>query len=174
MDKTTMDTTTILTSAMANLASESLNSYRNNKHEKNILARDKMNRQMDILEGSIACMERIAVEFINSLNIAQQERTKREMIANWKEIGLEKIATQKQILMQYLDKTFEERKENFSQFFNALDKGIDSGNIEIVNAALNGIVNLAKTSPLKAEVSQVLAAIDNSAEIGRASCRERV
>lgn len=157
-----MDTNMMITSTATNFGLQMLKNYRDNKQEKNALAREKMNRQMDALQGVMSCCERVAVEFINYLNTAEQERTKREMIANWREVSSEKIAAQKQFLMQYLDKTFEERKENFSQFFNALDKGIESGNIEIVNAALNGIVDLAKSSPLKAEVSQVLAAIDNN------------
>ena len=81
---------------------------------------------MDAFQGVMSCCERVAVEFINYLNTAEQERTKREMIANWREVSSEKIAAQKQFLMQYLDKTFEERKENFSQFFNALDKAFFS------------------------------------------------
>ena len=157
-----MDTNVMIASTATNFGLQMLNNYRDNKQEKNALAREKMNRQMDALQGVISCCERVAVEFINCLNTVEQEKTKREMIANWRKVSSEKIAAQKQFLMQYLDKTFEERKENFSHFFNALDKGIESGNIEIVNAALNGIVDLAKTSPLKAEVSQVLAAIDNT------------
>lgn len=157
-----MDTNMMITSTATNLGLQMLKNYRDNKQEKNALAREKMNRQIDALQGVMSCCERVAVEFINYLNTAEQEKTKREMIANWRKVSSEKIAAQKQFLMQYLDKTFDERKENFSHFFNALDKGIESGNIEIVNAALNGIVDLAKTSPLKAEVSQVLAAIDNT------------
>ncbi|PLA50249.1 hypothetical protein CYJ99_03970 [Neisseria perflava] len=159
--KNQMDTNMMIASTATNFGLQMLNNSRINKQEKNALAREKMNRQMDALQEVFSCCERVAVEFINCLNTAEQEKTKREMIANWKEVSLEKIAAQKQFLMQYLDNTFEERKENFSHFFNALDKGIESGNIEIVNAALNGIVDLAKTSPLKAEVSQVLAALDN-------------
>lgn len=152
-------TAVMMTSTIAKTGTEVFKSYNNTKQEKNALAHKQ---KMDTVRGAIDCLGDVAIKFIDYLNIAEQEKTKREMIANWKEVSLEKIAAQKQFLMQYLDKTFEERKENFSHFFNALDKGIESGNIEIVNAALNGIVDLAKTSPLKAEVSQVLAAIDNT------------
>ena len=46
-----MDTNMMIASTATNFGLQMLNNYRDNKQEKNALAREKMNRQMDALQG---------------------------------------------------------------------------------------------------------------------------
>lgn len=81
--------------------------------------------------------------------VKEKEITKRKNIKAKKEVALEKIRSQKEVLMKSLDLTFDERRENFNRFFDALDKGIENNDIELVDRALHGIVTIAKVNPFK-------------------------
>lgn len=81
--------------------------------------------------------------------IREEERTKRHNITAMKEFEIEKIQAQKEVLKDYLEKTFAERRINFDKMFDALDKGIESNNLELIQLSLGAIVEIAKDSPLK-------------------------
>ncbi len=81
--------------------------------------------------------------------ISQIEQTKRANINAIKEFEIEKIRAQKEVLKDYFEKTFSERRTNFDALFERLDKGIESGNLQLIQLALSVIVDIAKDSPLK-------------------------
>jgi hypothetical protein len=81
--------------------------------------------------------------------ITEEEITKRDNITAMKEFEIEKIQAQKEVLKDYFDKIFTERRVNFDKMFDALDKGIESNNLELIQLSLNSIVEIAKDSPLK-------------------------
>jgi len=81
--------------------------------------------------------------------IREEETTKRHNITAMKEFEIEKIKAQKEVLKDYFEKTFSERKENFNKLFDVLDKGIESNNLELIQLSLHSIVEIAKDSPLK-------------------------
>lgn len=77
------------------------------------------------------------------------EKTKRAQIEAEKEIFIEKIHAQRDIMLSALDKTFEERRINFKAMFVNLDKAIESNNDVLANQLLGSIVELAKETPFK-------------------------
>ncbi|MBL0265746.1 MAG: hypothetical protein IPQ05_18240 [Leptospiraceae bacterium] len=81
--------------------------------------------------------------------VAEQEKTKRKNITAWENTTLEKIKSQKEIILKYLDSSFDERKSNFESLFASLDKSLDSNNTEQMGIVLNTILDLAKSSPFK-------------------------
>ena len=81
--------------------------------------------------------------------IAAQEKTKREVIGAWRDVRLAELKNQQEILRLYLENTFKERRKMIDGLFEALDKGMEAGNIHVIDTAINGIVNIAKDSPLK-------------------------
>ena len=85
---------------------------------------------------------------VENQKIAEEERTKRHSITAMKEFEIEKIQAQKEVLKDYFEKTFAERRINFDKMFDALDKGIESNNSELMQLALGSIVEIAKDSPL--------------------------
>lgn len=81
--------------------------------------------------------------------ISEQEQTKRATINSWRDIRLEEIRSQKELLSQYLHHYFAERRTVIDGFFNALDKGLENNNIETINLAISGILGVVQSSPLK-------------------------
>ncbi len=95
--------------------------------------------------------------------IAEQEQTKRREIDAWEKEAITKINTQRDLLMAYLDQSFDERAENFRALFAVVDSAIASGNNEQLGLTLNSITEIAKSSPFKelANLNTVRAALDD-------------
>ena len=53
------------------------------------------------------------------------------------------------LVLNYMDKAYDERRENFKQLFQVLDAARTSGNIEQMNTILQGIHKLAVSAPFK-------------------------
>ena len=105
----------------------------------------------------------LLVEAHNNYRVVrEQEITKRRQIAAWETIQVASIREQAKILRDYLDKSFAERRENFSQLFNLLDKGIETGNDQAIQAALSGIIETTRQSPLREALAAVHAISDPS------------
>ena len=85
---------------------------------------------------------------IENNKIIQEETTKRENIVAIKEFEIEKIQSQKEILKEYFEKVFAERKILFDKMFDTLDEGIENNNLELIQLSLSSIVEIAKDSPL--------------------------
>ena len=65
--------------------------------------------------------------------------------------------------MEYLDRSFDERAENFRSLFCVVDRALTAGNNEQLALALNSITEIAKSSPFKdlANLASVRAALDD-------------
>jgi hypothetical protein len=81
--------------------------------------------------------------------VTEEEKTKRKNIAAMKEYEIEKIHAQKEVLKDYFEKTFAERRINFDKMFDSLDKGIENNNTQAIQASMSMIVALSQESPLK-------------------------
>lgn len=90
--------------------------------------------------------------------IAETEGTKRAAISAFKETKLSQIDSQRGILEQYLSGVFKERASVISGFFERLDKGIESGDSELIGLAISAIVDITKESPLTG-VREIIGAI---------------
>lgn len=75
--------------------------------------------------------------------------TVRTDIAARRDIALAKIEVQKTALMTYLDKSFDERKENFNSLFSVVDDALGKNNMQELALSLEGIIKLAESSPFK-------------------------
>jgi len=87
--------------------------------------------------------------YITYKKTVEIEKSKRENIRTERDIALSRINSQKQVLQEYFEYTFAERKNNFQKLFSVLDKGIESDNSELIIKSLDSIVEIAKDSPLK-------------------------
>lgn len=95
--------------------------------------------------------------------VAEQERTKRREIDAWEKETIAKINAQRDLLMAYLDRSFDERTENFRSLFCVVDRAIAAGNNDQLALALHSITEIAKSSPFKelANLASVRAALDD-------------
>ena len=82
-------------------------------------------------------------------NHIESEKTKREEIQKDKEIALKKIQMQRDLLMTYLEKTYDERKTAFSKYFEVVDYALQNNNVQELAMGLENINDLAKSSPFK-------------------------
>lgn len=83
------------------------------------------------------------------LAIAEQERTKRRDIEAWKKEAITRINAQRDLLITYLDRSLDERTENFRALFRVVDNALLSGDNQQLALALNSITKIAKSSPFK-------------------------
>ncbi len=80
--------------------------------------------------------------------VAEQEKTKRTHILAARQAFSIKINAQKELMMSYLDKSFDERKSAFQKHFDNIDKALEKDDIQALALILHAITDLAKISPL--------------------------
>ena len=86
------------------------------------------------------------------MSVIEQERTKRIEIQASLTQQLEVIHVQRDFLLSGLEKTFDERRENFQRLFDQLDVALVSSSDDSgaqVAEILGAITDLAKISPFK-------------------------
>lgn len=95
------------------------------------------------------CLNELISTYVEYQKVAQEERTKRRDIEAWEKATIAKINAQRDLLILYLDRSFDERANNFSALFRVVDRAIDIGDNELLTATLNRITEIAKSSPLQ-------------------------
>lgn len=86
------------------------------------------------------------------VKVINEEKTKRDEIRAWEQTQLEIIHVQRDFLLTALDRTFDERRENFRRLFDNLDSALNSSRDDAaaqVSEILEAITDLAQTSPFK-------------------------
>lgn len=95
--------------------------------------------------------------------VAQEERTKRRDIERWEKVTISGIQARRDVLINYLEHSFDERAKNFSFLFTKVDEAIAQGDNDQLNLFLHSIIELAKSSPFKdfADITSVRAALND-------------
>lgn len=95
--------------------------------------------------------------------VAQEETTKRRGIEAWETATIAKIQADRDVLIKYLENSFDERAKNFSFLFEKVDQAIENGDNNQLTLALHSITEIAKSSPFKdfANLQSVTAALDD-------------
>ncbi|MBD2389330.1 hypothetical protein RI030_06480 [Aphanizomenon flos-aquae NRERC-008] len=95
--------------------------------------------------------------------VAQEETTKRRGIEAWETATIAKIQADRDVLIKYLENSFDERAKNFSFLFEKVDQAIANGDNNQLTLALHSITEIAKSSPFKdfANLQSVTAALDD-------------
>ena len=123
----------------------------------------KLNKHLVEKIDPLSCVQQIVDSYSRYQEIAQQEETKRRNIAAWEKTTIEEIQSKREILITYLERSFDERAENFKQLFQCLDQAMNTGNNQELTNVLDSIVNIAKSSPFKdlANLHSVQKALDD-------------
>jgi hypothetical protein len=110
------------------------------------------------------CLNKIVSECTDYLKISEQEKTKRREIDKLERESISRIKAQKDILMKYLDRSFDVRSDNFRSLFCIIDQAILSGNNEQLAMALHTMTEMAKSNPFKdlSNLTSVRAALNNA------------
>lgn len=113
-----------------------------------------------------AAVERI-VEGLNTVADACREiavqRTEQERIRQNAQVEIEQIHAVRDVMLQYLDRSFDERRSNFDALFTRLDAAMGQGNLDATAIVLDAVVKLAQSSPFKelADVGKAKVAIQD-------------
>jgi hypothetical protein len=109
------------------------------------------------------CLQQMVSACTDYLKVAEQEQTKRQEIEAWEKTTIARIHSQRDLLMAYLERSFDERAENFHALFGLVERSLAAGNNEQLALVLHSITELAKSSPFKqlASLASVQAALDN-------------
>jgi hypothetical protein len=87
-------------------------------------------------------------DFLATIRIIEVERTKREHIRAHRDEVLAAISASKEIILEYAARSFEERQGTLNRFYTVLDKGLSNDDPQLVDSAVEGIVNVLQNSPL--------------------------
>jgi ribonucleotide reductase alpha subunit len=109
------------------------------------------------------CLQQIVSAYTDYMKVAEQERTKRREIQAWEQTTITKIQQERDLLMAYLERSFDERAENFRALFAIVEQSLVAGNNEQLALVLHSITELAKSSPFKelANLASVQAALND-------------
>lgn len=123
----------------------------------------KSAQSLDALALPMECLSEIVQACSDYLIIAEQEKTKRRTIEAWEKKSLAEIKAKSDLLIGYLERSFDERAKNFQSLFEVVDHAIASDNNQQLSLTLNAIVDLAKSSPFKdlADLSAVQKNLEN-------------
>jgi len=86
---------------------------------------------------------------IEYAKIAEQERTERHRIKAQRDVAVEAINAQRDVILRFFDMYFAERHEALGQFFRELDEGMRTRDDKLLDGALHGIVAIVRENPLK-------------------------
>ncbi len=100
-------------------------------------------------QNQAECLQQIVAAYHQYQTVVAEEQTKRGAIETWEKTTLKEIEKQRDILLKFLERSFDERAKNFQYLFEVLDQAIASGNNEHLSLVLNKITELAKSSPFK-------------------------
>lgn len=75
--------------------------------------------------------------------------TQRMGIAAERDVAIANIRAQREVLQEYLDRSFDERAENFSKLFDVVDSALETNNMQALALGLDSVVKLAASSPFK-------------------------
>lgn len=108
-------------------------------------------------------LQQIVSAYTDYLTIAEQEQTKRQEIKSREKETIAKIDATRDLLMKYLDRSFDERADNFRALFDVVNCAIAADNNEQLALALHSITEIAKSSPFKelANLASVRVALDD-------------
>lgn len=73
------------------------------------------------LINPVKCLQQIVSDYTEYKIIAEQEQTKRFEIDAWEKVTIAKIHDQRDLLMEYLNRSFDERAANFRTLFSVVD-----------------------------------------------------
>lgn len=101
-------------------------------------------------EKMLVFVERLTKLTFEVQKFCEVQETKRALINAQREVMVQQIQAQKEVMLAYLDKSFDERKKNFDKLFSLVDDAMKNNNYQQLDLALRSINVLAASSPFKA------------------------
>jgi hypothetical protein len=97
----------------------------------------------------LGAMKDLIVEAGEVRKFEEAQRTQRTDIAARRDVAIANIEAQRAAIQTYLDKSFDERRENFNKLFAVIDHALATNNMQELAMSLQGVLTLAQSSPFK-------------------------
>ena len=112
---------------------------------------------------ALSALNNVVDGTLELLRVREEGRTKRASIDAYATVEVTRIKEAGSVLKQYFEHVFAERSRTIDGLFRHLDDAMARGDGTATTAALQGIVDLAKSSPLAdiSDLSQVRKALDD-------------
>ncbi|MGY1621056.1 hypothetical protein ACI789_02520 [Geodermatophilus sp. SYSU D00965] len=112
---------------------------------------------------ALSALNNVVDGTLEFLRVREEERTKRANIDAYATVEVTRIKEAGAFLKQYFEHVFAERSRTIDGLFEHLDDAMTRGDGTAATAALQGIVDLAKSSPLAdiGDLTQVRKALDD-------------
>lgn len=106
-------------------------------------------------------------KYVTLQEVKEANKTERKRIQDDKEKALAQIKATKDVLMTYLNRSFDERAMIFKKDFEAIDTAIANNNMEALAITVQSVNTLAAQSPFKAlvDLAQVKQSLLSNDEI---------
>lgn len=113
--------------------------------------------------GFTQCLHEICQAYTEYAIVAEQEKTKRRAIEAWETEAIARIETQRDVMLRYLERSFDERAKQFDNLFKLADRALSEKDNKALSEILESIQTVATHSPLQAlsSVESVQAALDD-------------
>lgn len=99
----------------------------------------------NLIEG----LKRIHEAHSDYMKLCQEEKTKRVAIAAQKDVAIERIRAQRDVMKQALSEAFELRKTGLQAQIRAMDKAIDNNDAQALHIIMDSMVKTIQSSPFK-------------------------
>ena len=98
---------------------------------------------------------------------SELQETKRTQIRADADVAIKKVEAMRDVLKQYLEKSFDERSSIFIKQFEVVDKALATGDNAMLSMGLTAINELAASSPFKAlaDINTVQQMLTDDSEI---------
>lgn len=115
----------------------------------------------------IGALNQIVEAARECLLVHEQESSKRSRIQAYEVTEVRRIKAAEAILKDYFAQVFAERRHVYQELFSRLDSALESGQNDALNHVLQGIVDVARSSPLAdaGDLDKVRAALDDPNQI---------
>lgn len=115
------------------------------------------NGLLGVLNNFVTRNPKEALEAMNKLTemagevakFTEVQKTRRKEIEAQRDIIVEQIKSKKEIILYTLERTFDERKDNFRKLFDVIDDALAKNNIQQLQLGLSSMNHLAALSPFK-------------------------
>lgn len=112
---------------------------------------------------AVDALRMMVTESADCFRVWQQEKTKRARLDAYEKTEIKKIKEASGILRQYFDSVFAERKDMTALLFERYDQAMRDENPAMAQSALQGVIEIAKSSPLGAvgDLGKIREALDS-------------
>jgi hypothetical protein len=135
---------------------------------------DFVNNVFDAAKLDFSSPDAAAESFNNFVKVAGEvakfsevQKTKRTQIRANADVAIKKVEAMRDVLKDYLEKSFDERSSIFLKQFEVVDKALATGDNAMLSIGLNAINELAASSPFKelANINSVQQMLTDDSEI---------